>query len=170
MKVLAFAVVLFASCAAIAQASGGGALPWQSSDAAAAPKPSDQVQFLDPAQVTVAAGKSSVIELHFRVADGLHINSHTPHESNLVPTQVAVVDTVGVKTRKIDFPAGTDTAFAFAPDDKLSVYTGEFVLKAQIVAAAGKHQWQSILRYQACNLTQCMPPRKLAVAVDVIAR
>jgi len=141
-------------------------MPWQT-DAA---HKSESVQFVAPAQVTVAAHKPAVIELHFEVADGLHINSHSPHDKSLIPTQVAVADGDGLSTHAIDFPPGTDTSLPFAPREKLSVYTGGFFLTAHITAAPGNHLWQGILRYQACDLNQCMPPRKLPITVDVIAK
>jgi hypothetical protein len=52
----------------------------------------------------------------------------------------------------------------------LSVYTGDFVLRAHVKAQAGEHLIQAALRYQACDATSCYPPRKAPVAVDVIAR
>lgn len=158
------------------QTAGSDKMPWQSSaqansgSAADSSKAADQVQFMDPAQVTVAAGKPAVVDLQFRVADGLHINSHDPHDANLIPTRMLVVDGAGLKTEKIDFPAGVDVALPFAPGQKLSVYSGQFSLQARIVAARGKHQWQAVLRYQACNLNQCMPPKKLPITVDVTAQ
>ena len=41
-------------------------------------------------QQMVAAGKRSVLELHFRVVDGFHVNSHTPKSELLIPTQIDV--------------------------------------------------------------------------------
>jgi hypothetical protein len=50
------------------------------------PLPADTaVQFLYPAQVTVPARHATQIDLHFRVANGLHINSHAPTEKSLIP-------------------------------------------------------------------------------------
>ncbi|MGA9062976.1 MAG: hypothetical protein WB341_15095, partial [Terracidiphilus sp.] len=46
----------------------------------------DAVQYLFPAQVSVPAGKASPVALHFRVAQGLHINSHTPGDEFLIAT------------------------------------------------------------------------------------
>jgi hypothetical protein len=167
------ALMLAGFYAAAAQTTPGGAekLPWQTgAPSGAASKPGEQVQFLDPAQVTVQAGKASIIALQFHIADGMHINSHAPHDASLVPTQMLVVDADGLKTQKIDFPIGTDIALSFSPKDKVNVYTGVFSLQAHIVAARGKHEWQGVMRYQACSLNQCMPPNKLPVIVDVIAK
>ncbi len=48
----------------------------QRGDAAAA------VQFLSPDKVNIPARRAAQIDLHFRVADGLHINSHAPTEKS----------------------------------------------------------------------------------------
>src|ERR1035438_5405955 len=48
------------------------------------------VAYLYPEQITVPAGKSSIVALHFRIAPGLHINSHTPREVELIPTVFSI--------------------------------------------------------------------------------
>jgi len=161
--------VLGLSAAAIGQESDRK-LPWQIGGSSLAGKPKTSVQFLAPEQVTVVANRPATVELHFRVADGLHINSHAPHDSSLIPTQVLVAESNGLTTQNIDFPSGTDTSLDFSPGEKVSVYTGEFVITAHIRSAPGDHLWQGVMRYQACDLSECMLPRKLAIAFDVIAQ
>ena len=128
------------------------------------------VTFLFPEQVSIPAQKSTPVDLHFHVAEGLHINSHTPRMKTLIPTNLAVVEQDGLKVSAVDFPPGTDYSFAFDPSEKLSVYTGEFVLRAHISAPAGEHLMQGALRYQACDSKSCYPPKTIQVAVDVIAK
>jgi hypothetical protein len=130
----------------------------------------DPVQFLFPPQVTVKAHQASVIDLKFHVADGLHINSHTPHEKTLIPTRLAVLEEEGVNVSTIDFPAGVDYALAFSPKEKLSVYTGDFTLRAHLTAQPGDHSLEGVLRYQACDVNSCMPPRNLQISVSILAK
>jgi hypothetical protein len=104
------------------------------------------------------------------VNDGLHINSHTPREKSLIPTQLMVGEPTGVNVASVDFPAGTDYSPAFSPNDKLSVYTGEFVLRAHVTAQHGDHLVQAALRYQACDANSCYPPRTAPVVVSLIAK
>lgn len=139
-------------------------LPWQSTK-----RPQD-VRFLFPEQVSVAAGKDAVVEMHFRITPGMHINSHVPSEKGLIPTQLKVGQIAGVKMDAVAYPAGSEYAIAAMPKVKLNVYTGEFVVRAHIRAAAGQHLLQGSLRYQACDVNACYPPREAPVAVDVIAR
>jgi hypothetical protein len=163
------ALVLFGSVAR-AQSDEPQKMPWQIGSSALAGKQNNAVIFLSPEQITLPAGKLSNFDLHFRIADGLHINSHKPHDASLVPTQILVAESNGLDTRAIDFPAGADTAFAFAPNQKLNVYQGELVVHVHLSAKPGNHLWQAVMRYQACNNSQCLPPKKVAAAVDIIAK
>jgi DsbC/DsbD-like thiol-disulfide interchange protein len=145
-------------------------LAWQSDAQSKSGETKQQVKFLYPEQVTIPAGKSSIVELHFRVNDGLHINSHTPKEKSFIPTQLLVEEPNGLTVANVEFPPGMDYSPAFSPNDKLSVYTGEFVLKAYITAQPGEHLIQAALRYQACDANSCYPPKKAPVAIDVIGK
>lgn len=128
------------------------------------------VQYLFPEQVSVVAGKDAVIDLHFKINAGMHINSHTPREKSLIATRLIVAEGPGIKVSTVEFPAGSDYTLAALPKDKLSVYSGEFVVRAHIQAEAGQHLLEGGLRYQACDTNSCYPPREVPVAVDVIAR
>src|SRR5579863_9548996 len=66
------------------------------------------VEYLFPEQVTLAAGKASDVELHFRVAPGLHINSHAPKDEFLIPTTFSVPEDAGVRLEVTDYPAGEE--------------------------------------------------------------
>lgn len=130
----------------------------------------DAVTYLFPEQVTLPAGKASLVALHFRVAQGLHINSHTPKDEYLIPTSLTIPDGSGVKLDAATYPAGTLISLPIDPKTKLSVYTGEFIINARIMTAAGNHLVQARLRYQACDNTQCLPPKTITVPIDVIGK
>jgi len=128
------------------------------------------VSYLFPEQVTVVADKPTPVDLHFKVAAGLHVNSHTPHTEDLVPTTLKVPETAGVRLANTVFPPGADFAFPADPTEKLSVYTGEFTIHAELVASKGNHLVEGTLRYQACDNQVCMPPHSIPVTIDVIAK
>ena len=128
------------------------------------------VEYLFPEQVTVTAGKPSDVELHFRIAEGLHINSHSPKDDSLVPTSFSIPDGAGVRLERINYPEGKDFTLPLDPDTKLSVYTQDFVLLARIVAEPGNHLVEAKLRYQACDKSVCLPPKTIPVAIDVIGK
>ena len=128
------------------------------------------VVYLFPEQVTVPAGKASTMALHFRIGQGLHINSHTPKDAYLIPTTLSIPAASGVRLDGATYPAGAEFTLPVDPSTKLSVYTGEFVITAQIVAERGNHLVQGTLHYQACDNNACMPPKTIPVAIDVIGK
>jgi len=121
-------------------------------------------------QQSVAAGKRSVLELHFRVVDGFHVNSHTPKSELLIPTRIELQPATGVKTEAVEYPAGTSYSFSFDPTEKLDVYSGAFTMKLPVVAEAGAHAIDGTLRYQACDNAACYPPKSLPVQVIFTAK
>jgi hypothetical protein len=159
IKVLSVAIVL-----AALQASG------QNFGANRSLAKSAPVQYLFPEQITVPAGKSSPVELHFRIAQGLHINSHTPSDEYLIPTVFSIPDVTGVHLEKAAYPAGAEITLPADPKTKLSVYTGEFIIQARIVSTPGNHLVEAKLRYQACNQSECLPPKTIPVVIDVIGK
>jgi len=126
------------------------------------------VEYLFPEQVTVTAGKPTTV--HFRIAPGLHINSHTPSEDELIPTTLSIPGDSGVRLEGAVYPPGAEFTLPLDPKTKLSVYSGEFTIQARIVATAGDHLVEAQLHYQACDNHACMPPRTMTAAIDVIAK
>jgi hypothetical protein len=136
------------------------------SDAA---KPKGYITYAAEPQV-VKAGKPGVVELHFRVRDGFHVNSHTPKSELLIPTAVKLESAEGVKASDVVYPAGTSYSFAFEPKEKLDVYSGAFTVKLPVVATAGEHTINGTLRYQACDNAACYPPKTLPLQVLFTAK
>jgi hypothetical protein len=130
----------------------------------------EAVQYLYPEQVAIPAGKSTVVTLHFRVAPGFHINSHTPKEEFLIPTALAIPAESGVKLDSAIYPQGTEFILPADPQTRLIVYTGDFAIQARITTAQGNHLVEAKLRYQACDQQQCMPPKTANVAIDVVGK
>ena len=130
----------------------------------------ESVQYLYPEQLAIPAGKSAAVVLHFRVAPGLHINSHVPKDEFLIPTALIIPAGSGVNLDAANYPRGADFTLPADPQTKLNVYTGEFAIEAHITAAPGDHLVQARLRFQACDQSQCMPPKTATVAFDVIGK
>jgi len=128
------------------------------------------VEYMYPEQVTVTAGKATDVALHFRVAQGLHINSHTPKEEFLIPTSFSIPDGSGVRLETANYPVGKEFSLPADPGNKLIVYTDEFVIQARIVAAPGNHLVEAKLHFQACDKEVCLPPKTIPVAIDVIGK
>jgi DsbC/DsbD-like thiol-disulfide interchange protein len=130
----------------------------------------EAVQYLYPEQVTVPAGKSTPVALHFRVRQGLHINSHAPKDEFLIATVFSVPESSGVRLESAEYPAGTEFALPVEPGTKLIVYTGEFAIQARLSAQPGDHMVEAKLRYQACDANACLPPKTITVPIDVVGK
>jgi Disulphide bond corrector protein DsbC len=126
------------------------------------------VEYLYPEQVTIPALTSAPVTLHFRVAPDFHINSHKPREESLVPTSFSVPANSGVRLESASYPEGTDYILPLDPGNALSVYTGEFSIRAQLIAPRGNHLVEASLRFQACDKSACYPPKSITVPIDVI--
>ncbi len=158
LKALALQALAFGLCA-LSQ------LPWQTQPAA------DPVRYVSPEQVRLARGKPQTVDLHFRIRDGLHINSHAPRDKSLIRTELLVAEPGGLDVQAVEFPPGEEFASKAFPNQKLSVYTGELILHARVVATApGEHPLAAALRYQACDADTCFPPKKAEVALEILTR
>jgi DsbC/DsbD-like thiol-disulfide interchange protein len=130
----------------------------------------EAVQYLYPEQVTVPAGKASAVALHFRIRQGLHINSHAPKDEYLIPTVFSIPESSGVKLESAEYPAGTEFELPVEPGTKLIVYTGEFAIQTRLTALPGDHMVEAKLRYQACDANACLPPKTITVPIDVVGK
>jgi DsbC/DsbD-like thiol-disulfide interchange protein len=152
-----------------AVACSGSLVAQQGSLDTPAAKPKSYVVY-SAEQQNVPAGKPGVLELHFRVVDGFHVNSHTPKSELLIPTKVTLQSAAGVKAGELEYPAGTAFTFSFDPSEKLDVYSGAFTVKLPVVAEAGARTIDGTLRYQACDHAACYPPKSLPVQVIFTAK
>ena len=121
--------------------------------------------------VTAVQGKAATVSLLFRVASGYHINSNQPKAEFLIPTVLKVEATTDIVIGKTTYPEGQDMSFAFAPDEKLNVYTGDFKVDVLVrplhTVQPGKYVVRGTLKYQACDNAACYPPKQLPISFDV---
>ena len=125
-----------------------------------------------PAPVmAVTRGKSNPLRLRFRVASGFHVNSNKPKSEFLIPTALKLSAPTDIVIGRVSYPAGTEMSFAFAPEDKLSVYSGEFPVVVEVRPLAevipARYMIRGELKYQACDNAACYPPRKLPVQFEI---
>ena len=123
---------------------------------------------LTPGAVTnVTRGKPGNVTLHFEVENGYHVNSNTPSAEFLIPTALKLTAPTDIVIGKITYPRGQEMSFPFAPDEKLSVYSGGFdvgvVVRPLAGVVAAKYAIHGKLKYQACDKAACYPPKQLPV-------
>jgi len=116
-------------------------------------------------------GQANIINFNFRVQSGFHINSNKPSAEYLIPTTLRLDPPTDLMVGKITYPPGEEMSFAFAPSEKLSVYSGEFTVSASVKPLSsvlyGQYEFHGTLRYQACDNAACYPPKNLPVRFQV---
>lgn len=124
-----------------------------------------------PPPVTLHRGGTKKVELHFRVEPGFHINSSHPSSPLLIPTKLQLEPVTDLSIAKTSYPPGEELTLAFDPNEKLSVYTGDFAVTTMLAAvrsaSPGIYKIHGNLKYQACDDRSCFPPKSLPVAIEV---
>jgi hypothetical protein len=119
----------------------------------------------------VKSGKAATASLTFNIEHDAHINSNKPLDEVLVPTTLKLQPPTQLVVARIQYPDGELLEFPFSPEEKLSLYTGNFTITAMVRAMPhtrpGVYRVHGELKYQACNNRQCFPPKTLPVALDV---
>lgn len=121
--------------------------------------------------ITVVQGKSATVPISFRVANGYHINSNRPKSEFLIPTVLKIDAVTDIAVTRIAYPEGRDMSFAFAPDEKLNVYAGDFQVDVRVRplrdVQKGRYAVRGTLKYQACDNAACYPPKQLPIIFNV---
>lgn len=134
-------------------------------------KKGPSVVLLPTAVANVTRGKPNPVELQFRIENGFHINSNKPSAEYLIPTTLRVDAQTDIALGKSTYPEGKEMSFEFAPEEKLSVYSGDFPITVSVRPLAsvlpGKYAFRGELKYQACDNRACYPPKKLPVLFEV---
>ncbi len=125
------------------------------------------VTMVDPGLTSVVRGKAGNIDLFFRVTPGFHVNSNKPHSEFLIPTTLRLTAPTDIVIGVVNYPAGVERSFPFAPTDKMSVYGSQFVINFAMRPLAsvipGKYAVHGTLKYQACDDATCYPPKQIPV-------
>jgi hypothetical protein len=120
---------------------------------------------------TVYRGRPSTVQLNFRIPSGFHVNSNQPKQEYLKKTELKMDPPTDIAIEKLTYPQGEDRSFPFAPDDKLSVYTGDFAIGVTVrplkTVMPARYAVHAVLNYQACDNAACYPPKHLPVSFEV---
>lgn len=129
------------------------------------------VNFISASRVVVTPGHATPVQFTFHVEDPYHVNSSQPLEPELIPTQLHFSLPGEIAIGRMQYPAGKLMSFPFDPSTKLSVYSGDFVIKGVVVAptaaSTGTYTIHAELKYQACDNNSCYPPKKLPFTFNV---
>jgi DsbC/DsbD-like thiol-disulfide interchange protein len=121
--------------------------------------------------VVVARGGKAPLHITLQVNRGFHVNSNKPNDELLLPTVVHLNPPQGIMILNMQYPAGEQLALPFMGNDKLSVYSGNFAVEAEVripkSTALGTQRIHGEVKYQACDNRQCFPPKTAPLEFDV---
>jgi hypothetical protein len=134
-----------------------------------AQKPDVKARILPPA--SAAAGAKTTVVVELVLGPKWHVNSHTPAEDFLIPTELSLKASDG-KLSPIRYPRHVDRKFAFS-DKSLRVYEGTVRFEVDLDLPPGSKGPVSLsgtLGYQACNEEQCFMPEKVPLEAKLAVR
>jgi len=129
------------------------------------------VTYNPPETTSIDRGHMGGVRLQFRIPAGFHINSNQPKQDYLKKTEVKLDAPTDIAIAGVTYPPGVDRSFPFAPDEKLSVYTGDFEVKVLVrplkTVLPSKYAVHGVLKYQACDNAACYPPKQLPISFEI---
>ena len=116
-------------------------------------------------------GDSTRLILHVSLPQGWHIQSNTPLDSFLIPTTVKAT-AEGVVFGSAAFPKPVEKDYP-ALGGKVALFEGEFDIAVPAKRANAKVKSSALksvkvkLGYQACNDSQCLPPKEVDAVYEL---
>lgn len=118
---------------------------------------------------SLPAGGRATLAVEMTLGPGWHVNSHTPAETFLIPTDVSLAATAG-SLSTVRYPRQSERRFAFS-EKPMMVYEGTVRFETDLSLPAQADRTVSIsgtLSYQACNDQQCFPPAKIPLEATIV--
>jgi thiol:disulfide interchange protein DsbD len=113
-------------------------------------------------------GQQGVIAVVMEIGSGLHAQSHTPLDKNLIPFSVSVEPHPSVTLLPPAYPP--EEIHDYAALGKVSVYTGRVIvyvpLEVKSDAAPGPVVLKGTASYQICDDKQCFAPQEASFQID----
>src|SRR5664279_4144075 len=118
----------------------------------------------------LVAGSPFRLAVVAEIKAGWHVNSHTPKEDFLIPTEIRIKPAAGLVFSPVKYPKHKETKFSFS-DQPLAVYEGRTVFlvpgTVDAKAAPGPRTLTAVISYQPCNDNQCLPPAELTTTLTL---
>ena len=112
-------------------------------------------------------GGSATVIVTVLVDQGWHVNSHTPLDEFLIPTDVRLDLPPGWRAEPPVFPAHRLVSLSFS-ETPVAVLEGEFTVRVRVHAAADGPpvtELAGVVEAQACDDRQCMAPEEVRFTV-----
>lgn len=124
-------------------------------------------------QANTYKGSTVKIAVKIKINETWHINSHTPNDEFLIPSELVILSDKNISISNIKYPTPEEIKMEFS-DKPVSVYEGEVIIfadvKFPIEVDEGQLNFEVILNYQACNNQSCMPPNSVSAiaTIDIV--
>lgn len=116
------------------------------------------------------AGKTGRIVVTVTLSPEFHVNSHTPSQDYLIATSIETAAADGLEVGGWKYPEGENKRFAYS-EEPIQVYEGSFrvegTIKAPATLSASRRDLHLLLKYQACTIDRCYPPKKEPITLSV---
>lgn len=126
----------------------------------AAPTPDELVQ-VRVAPVTIAPGRTQVVDVVLRIKAGWHINANPAANENAIPTELVIASARGYRIGAPVYPPPKVERLSFDPEPLL-VWDGTVTIKVPVTADAGGAvrgaELGGKVSFQACNDEVCLAP------------
>ena len=132
-----------------------------------AEKPDVRAELIAPP--SLSAGTRAVLVVELTLGPRWHVNSHTPSEIFLVPTELTLATSAGTLS-PVRYPPQVERRFSFS-EKPLLVYEGTVRFETDLelpATAAASASITGTLSYQACNDQQCFPPAKISLSATIV--
>lgn len=112
----------------------------------------------------IVVGSELLIAVEVDIADTWHINSDSPKDEFLVPTNLSVSGNNNIEIVKVGYPPAKEYKFDFSENPVL-VWEGKFFIPVKIKfnenIELGSSPLIITLEYQACNNSTCLAPNSV---------
>ncbi len=136
------------------------------SSGAGAEAPDVRARVVAPASLAAGTGTTVIVEM--TLGPNWHVNSHTPSEKFLIPTEARLTTSAGTLSA-VRYPRQIEKRFPFS-EKPMAVYEGTVRFETDLSLprdAAGTVSLAGNLSYQACNDKQCFAPAKIPLQASI---
>ncbi len=110
----------------------------------------------------VSRGRSGRAVVTMEIPAGYHVNSNRPLEKFLIPTQLQIQASNGVRVGPVSYPRAVVRRFKFSKTP-VSVFEGRPAMRFSVIVPASfggdSTELKAKVEYQSCNDEVCFPPQ-----------
>jgi hypothetical protein len=116
-------------------------------------------------RLALAPGATAEVAITLTIARGFHVNAHEPGLPLLIPVEVVALG-AGIAIAA-DYPEGTPHD---GPEGITLVHEGSVTIPVRVTRTGELRGARLAVTYQACTDRECLAPRTVEVAVEIVER